>query len=209
MIESNSKREIYLIHGARNKECAIFCDELSELSKLYSNFHYTLILSEEENKEYRHGFIDASLIKEFVKNYKESTYYLCGPKILTDKVKGYLADFKIKPQHIRYEEFNIPEDITQAPNYPKDVKPNTVFKIKVGDKVIEASSNESILVALERVSIKVNVGCRIGECSYCRIKLVSGNVYTMPNCLLRFVDEKFKYIHSCRAHPLSDLEILL
>lgn len=47
---------------------------------------------------------------------------------------------------------------------------------------------------LERVGIRVNVCCRSGECSLCRLKLVSDKVYLANGMLLRLVDSKFGYI---------------
>lgn len=68
-------------------------------------------------------------------------------------------------------------------------------------------SGESILTSLERAGVRVNVCCRSGECSFCRIKLISGKVFMPRGVLLRHADEKFGYIHSCKAYPISDLEI--
>lgn len=84
-----------------------------------------------------------------------------------------------------------------------------VFKLKVGDKVVDAKSGESILTTLERNHIRCNVCCRSGECSLCRVKLVSGKVFTARGALMRYADEKFGYIHSCKAFPMSDVEIIL
>ena len=70
-------------------------------------------------------------------------------------------------------------------------------------------TNESILCTLERNKIRVNVCCRSGECSLCRVKLISGKVFIPRGVLLRHADEVFNYIHSCKANPISDLEIYL
>lgn len=82
-----------------------------------------------------------------------------------------------------------------------------MFQIKVGDQTIEAKSGESVLTALERSGLRVNVCCRSGECSLCRVQLVSGKVFTAQGTLLRHADELFGYIHSCKAYPVSDLEL--
>ncbi|MEG1305461.1 MAG: 2Fe-2S iron-sulfur cluster binding domain-containing protein, partial [Oscillospiraceae bacterium] len=82
-----------------------------------------------------------------------------------------------------------------------------VFKLTVGDRVIDAKSGESVLTALERAGVRVNVCCRSGECSLCRVRLVSGKVFLSKGIMLRMADEKFGYIHSCKAYPISDIEI--
>ncbi|HPJ40416.1 MAG TPA: 2Fe-2S iron-sulfur cluster-binding protein, partial [Spirochaetota bacterium] len=51
--------------------------------------------------------------------------------------------------------------------------------------------------------------CRSGECSLCRVKLLSGKVYQPRGAHVRASDLKYGYIHSCAAYPLSDCEVLL
>ena len=55
----------------------------------------------------------------------------------------------------------------------------------------------------------MNVCCRSGECSLCRVKLVSGNVFLARGMMRRYADEKYGYIHSCKAYPMGDIEIML
>lgn len=105
--------------------------------------------------------------------------------------------------------FGTRQDIQNEPGFPQELSGTEVFKLKVGDKVIDAKCNESILCALERAGVRVNVCCRSGECSLCRVKLVSGKVFMPRGVLLRHADEMFGYIHSCKAYPIGDVEIAL
>lgn len=123
--------------------------------------------------------------------------------------KDTLLKMGMKNKDIRDEVFGTINDVTKEDGWPKSIKGDEIFKIKVGDKIIDAKSSESILIALERNNIRVNVCCRSGECSLCRVKLISGNVYLANGMLLRKADEKFNYIHSCKSYPNSDLEIEL
>lgn len=50
---------------------------------------------------------------------------------------------------------------------------------------------------------------RSGECSLCRVKLLSGRVFQPPGALVRKSDTQFGYVHSCVSYPLSDLEVLI
>ena len=77
----------------------------------------------------------------------------------------------------------------------------------IGGKTIEGKSSESLLTSLERAGVRVNVCCRSGECSLCRVKLESGKVFMPRGALLRYADEKFGYIHSCKAYPISDVRL--
>ncbi|MEG1437224.1 MAG: 2Fe-2S iron-sulfur cluster binding domain-containing protein, partial [Oscillospiraceae bacterium] len=81
--------------------------------------------------------------------------------------------------------------------------------INDGEKEINAFSGESLLTALERSGVRINVCCRSGECSLCRIQLVDGKVFMPRGVLLRHADEKFGYIHSCKAYPITDVSIYI
>ncbi len=210
VLESGLEREIHLLYGARNSEAAIFDKELKTFQKLYSNFKYTLILSDQDAKGGdRKGFIDATCIKDIVKDLENTTFYLCGPQVMTDFCAEALKKLNVRDRNVRREMFGARQDIQNEFGFPKELSGSEVFKIKVGDKVIDAKCNESVLCALERAGIRVNVCCRSGECSLCRVKLVSGKVFMPRGVLLRYADEKFGYIHSCKAYPISDVEIAL
>ena len=101
------------------------------------------------------------------------------------------------------------EVVAVGPGKVQDDGKRVALDVKVGDKIIDAKCNESILCALERAGVRVNVCCRSGECSLCRVKLVSGKVFMPRGVLLRHADEMFGYIHSCKAYPIGDVEIAL
>lgn len=210
VLEKGLDRELHLVYGARNIDLAIFDAELKDFAKKYNNFHYTLVLSDKDAKGGdRHGFIDADCIKDVVKTLDKTTFYLCGPQVMTDFCVDILKSLNVRPRDIRREMFGARQDIQNESGFPKELTGSEVFKLKVGDKVIDAKCNESILCALERAGIRVNVCCRSGECSLCRVKLVSGKVFMPRGVLLRHADEMFGYIHSCKAYPISDVEIAL
>ncbi|MFH1953304.1 MAG: 2Fe-2S iron-sulfur cluster binding domain-containing protein, partial [Pseudomonadota bacterium] len=51
--------------------------------------------------------------------------------------------------------------------------------------------------------------CRSGECSMCRIKVLSGKVFQPADVPVRKSDRQFGYVHACVSYPLEDLEILI
>lgn len=209
ILESGMDREIHLIYGCRNEEVAIYHNELYEMNKKHKNFHYTLVVSDIDAKfTGRKGFIDAKCIKDLVGKLDDCTFYMCGPQIMTDFCMKVLEELNIKGRNIRREMFGSRQDIQNEPGWPTELNGTEIFKVKVGDKVIDAKSSESLLTAIERAGLRVNVCCRSGECSLCRVKLASGNVFMPRGVLLRLADEKFGYIHSCKAFPISDLEII-
>lgn len=207
---SKEDRDVVLLYGSRNLDTAIYHEELSDLASRFSNFKYQLVLSEAPS-DYKgeKGFLDERIIKKYAPDYLSRTAYISGPNVMHKFCKDTLLKMGMKNKDIRDEVFGTINDVTKEEGWPKSIKGDEIFKIKVGDKIIDAKSSESILIALERNNIRVNVCCRSGECSLCRVKLVSGNVYLANGMLLRKADEKFNYIHSCKSYPNSDLEIEL
>ena len=62
------------------------------------------ILSEEELKDFEHGFITESLLKKHdVSDYKY--VYLCGPKPMMDSIEEQLKNLNVKEEAIIKEEF--------------------------------------------------------------------------------------------------------
>ncbi len=207
VLESGEDREITLLYGSRTEEAAMYHEELSAFAKKHSNFHYTLILSDEEKEGMEHGFLDAARIQAHVPDILDCTYYLCGPAVMMEFCRKALEELQIPGRSIRREVFGTRRDIWNEPGWPEGMTGEEIFHIQIGEKQIEAKSGESVLTALERSGVRVNVCCRSGECSLCRVQLVSGKVFTAQGALLRYADECFGYIHSCKAYPISDLEL--
>ncbi|MPN38055.1 hypothetical protein SDC9_185578 [bioreactor metagenome] len=112
-------------------------------------------------------------------------------------------------KRIRRELFGACKNVEQEAGWPAELTGEEIFRVTVGERTIEARANEPILIALERAGIRVNVCCRSGECSLCRVKLVSGKVFLSKGMMLRKADEQYGYIHSCKAYPIGDVSILL
>lgn len=208
ILEAHLDRKVSMLYGCRSEKAALFHEELSAYAKEFPNFSYYLVVSDErEGWTGEKGFIDGKLISKLISDINEATYYICGPQVMNDFCKKELEAMGIPEKCIRREMFGARRDIEQEAGWPKELSGQEVFKLIVGDKVIEAKANESILTSLEHAGVRVNVCCRSGECSLCRVKLVSGRVFLSKGIMLRMADEKFGYIHSCKAYPISDIEI--
>lgn len=128
---------------------------------------------------------------------------------MNDFCKKELEELGLHEKQIRREMFGTRRDIQNEPGWPENLTGNEVFNVKIGERIIPAKSGESLLTALERSGVRMNVCCRSGECSLCRVKLVNGKVFLSKGVLQRYADEKYGYIHSCKAYPISDLEIII
>lgn len=208
ILETGADREIHLLYGCRNEDVSIYHKELGEMADKHDNLNYHLVVSD-ENTGFtgREGFLDAKCISELVGDLDNTTYYICGPQIMMDFCTAALDELEIPKRKVRQEMFGATPAIQKEPGWPQDLSGEEVFKVKIEGKVIEAKSSEPLLNSIEAAGIRINVCCRSGECSYCRVKLVSGQVFMPRGVILRYADEKYGYIHSCKAYPISDLEL--
>lgn len=210
ILDAGLDRDVVMLYGCRNPEAALYHEELTAYTAAFPNFRYHLVVSDPvENWDGERGFLDEALIRRLVPDFAQRTSYICGPQVMNDFCKSALEAMGVPEKKIRREMFGARRDIQNEPGWPAELTGNEVFTITVGDKKIPAKSGEPVLVALERAGVRVNVCCRSGECSLCRVKLVSGNVFLARGMLRRYADEKYGYIHSCKAYPMGDIEIML
>lgn len=210
IVDAALDRDVVMLYGCRSSKAALYDEELRAYSEKYPNFKYHLIVSDEDDSwNGETGFIDRNLIMHLVPDYAERTCYICGPQVMNDFCKKELEELGLPEKQIRREMFGTRRDIQNEPGWPENLTGDEVFNVKIGERIIPAKSGESLLTALERSGIRMNVCCRSGECSLCRVKLVNGKVFLSKGVLQRYADEKYGYIHSCKAYPISDLEIII
>lgn len=82
------------------------------------------------------------------------------------------------------------------------------------DKKSEFScfGNETVLAAFERNNIPSPAKCKVGECGFCRCRLIEGKVNTVTTAgidSMRKADKKYDFIHPCRAFAESDITLAL
>ena len=210
IVDAALDRDVVMLYGCRSSKAALYDEELRAYSEKYPNFKYHLIVSDEDDSwNGETGFIDRNLIMHLVPDYAERTCYICGPQVMNDFCKKELEELGLPEKQIRREMFGTRRDIQNEPGWPENLTGDEVFNVKIGERIIPAKSGESLLTALERLGVRMNVCCRSGECSLCRVKLVNGKVFLSKGVLQRYADEKYGYIHSCKAYPISDLEIII
>ena len=211
IVECGLERIVYLFYGSKNLNDAIFHDELRSLSDRFENINYLPVIEEpQEGYEGPTGFITGDLIREIIGEPAEKTFYLCGPQGMYDFCVPELERLGIPKRNIRKEVYGAPAHICDYPGWPEDIKADDVFAVKVnGGPTIEARAGEPLMLALEKKGVLIPSLCRSGECSKCRVKVLSGKVFQPAGVPVRKSDTQFGYVHSCVSYPLEDMEILI
>jgi ferredoxin-NADP reductase/ferredoxin len=210
-IQSGLQRTLYLIYGNRSGDDMIYHEELLQMAEKHANFNYIPVLEQPDaGYQGKIGYITGELIKETVGDVEGKSFFICGPQAMYNFCLPELQKLGVPKRKIRKEMFGTPIDIWEYPGWPEAVKPDQVCTIKVnGENKLETVASESILVTLEKNGLVIPTICRSGECSLCRIKILSGKVYQPQGTPVRKSDRQFGYVHSCVSYPLEDLDILL
>ncbi len=211
VVECGLDRTIYLLYGNKNLNDAIFHDELQTLSSQFKNITYVPVIENPlEQYKGRSGFITADLIGETIGDMNDKTFYLCGPQGMYDFCLSELEKLDVVKRKIRKEVYGAPVNIWDYPGWPEEVEADQVFKVKVDNGLTtEARAGESLILALEKAGIMIPSLCRSGECSMCRVKILSGKVFQPAGVPVRKSDRTYGYVHSCVSYPLEDLEIVI
>ena len=198
-----------IIFGNRTEDSILFKDELEELAASCDKIKIAHVLSDEESEYYEHGFITADLIKKLAP--EEYSVFVCGPRAMYRFLESELPKLELPEKFIRREIMGVAKDISEIPGYPKDAAGKyftLTIRQGVSEYTIPASSEESILVAIERAGIVAPSRCRAGECGWCRSKVISGDYFAPEaNESRRYSDRTTDNIHPCVTFPVSDMVI--
>ncbi|MBW1707959.1 MAG: 2Fe-2S iron-sulfur cluster binding domain-containing protein [Deltaproteobacteria bacterium] len=209
--ECGLDRSVHLLYGNKNLNDAIFHDELQAISSRFENITYLPVIENPlEGYKGRTGFITADFIRETIGHLSDKTFYLCGPQGMYEFCLPELEKLGIAKRKIRKEVYGAPVNIWDYPGWPKEIKADQVFTVSMdGGVTMEARAGEPLVLALEKEGILIPSLCRSGECSMCRVKIISGKVFQPSGVPVRKSDRKYGYVHSCVSYPLENLEIVI
>ena len=195
--EGSEDFRLTLIYGARTRDHIPFDPEKFR----GEGVEVIVVLSEEEAEGYRHGFITAGLLKEYIDC--DTSVFMCGPDAMYRFVRGELESLGFDETKIRQERNSVGD---------REVSEIKAFRliVHIRDAVYElvAANNETLITALERAGIPAVVRCRNGVCGFCHSRVVNGEYFiAKENDFRRSADKKFNYIHACSTYPESDMEI--
>lgn len=94
-----------LFYSAKNKEGLLYYDELHEIVRKNNNADVVCTVTREIPDDWQEETrrVDAAMITAHVPDYKERTYYLCGPKPFIDTMIAIIKELGIPDEKIRRE----------------------------------------------------------------------------------------------------------
>ena len=185
--------DLTILYGSASSDDIVMKEELDVLEGACDKLHIVHVL----------------LIKKY--SAEDTTYFICGPQVMYNFLRKEVTKLDVPARRVRFEVFGQAKDIAMYEGFPTELR-HVSFTITVvrgiSEVQIPAKATESIVVALERAGIRIETGCRSGECGFCRTKVISGDYFVCPEGDgRRAADKEFNYVHACAAYPLSDMKI--
>jgi ferredoxin-NADP reductase/MOSC domain-containing protein YiiM len=219
MLESlaaaRSRREVWWIHGARNRAEHAFADEarrhLAALPGARSHIRYSRpAASDAPGRDYdAEGRVTFEVLQD-VGVPPAADYYLCGPTAWMRDLAAGLSTWGVASERIHTEIFGSKplEGAERAPHPPPGARgagPEVAFTTS-GLTVHWDPAFGSLLELAEACDVPVAWSCRTGVCHSCECGLVDGEVAYLPDPLEPPEDG---HALICCSHPTSDVALEL
>ena len=196
---SGSRREVWWLHGARNRESHAFALDVRRLVAALARGRSYVCYSrpaagDELGQHYdAAGHLDGATLDALAVP-RDGDFYLCGPVGFMHDLTAGLAALGVPPDRIHTEIFAGLEAMTpgvvggaqRAPHVPSD-DPGSGPLVSFARSGLavhwSASKHRSLLELAEACDVPVRWSCRTGVCHSCESGLVSGSIAYDPEPL--------------------------
>jgi ferredoxin-NADP reductase len=188
---AGDEREVWWLHGARDRANHAFGREVDELLRQLPHAHRLVTYSRPAPGESPGAEFDAvgRLSIETITAAgvpADADYYICGPAQFMSALSAGLVAHGVAPERVAMETFGAVAAGPRAPGLDKQPPPHVpagapgtgpaVTFSRSGLTVPWDRSYGSLLELAEACDVPVSFGCRNGVCHYCESGLLAGDV---------------------------------
>ena len=184
-IDSRSKREVWFFHGARHSAEHIQKQHLEKIAAENENVRLHICYSRPRpgdvlGRDYQHaGHVTADLLK-LVLPSNNFDYFICGPGPMMKGITDGLAAWGVPDKNVHFEAFG-PATVKKATATPTKSETDMLAKLQVtfsrsGKTWHWNPATVSLLEFAEEKGIRIDAGCRAGNCGTCLVAVKSGEV---------------------------------
>ena len=193
-----SRREVWWIHGARNRAEHAFAAEVQGLLKLLPGGRSHICYSAPGPADRpaidfdAAGRVDVHVLQELGVS-READFYLCGPAAFMSSLTADLTSWGVSAERLHSENFGsgpamtpgvaaAPARAPHLPDRPPGAGPMVSFA-RSNLAVRWDSAFQSLLELAEACDVPVRWACRTGVCHNCESGLIAGAIDYLPNPL--------------------------
>jgi ferredoxin-NADP reductase/MOSC domain-containing protein YiiM/ferredoxin len=219
LVRERSRRPIWWLHGARNREEHAFGAEVDALLDDLPDTHRLVAYSRPAGADTPGIYHDVSgrldlAILEQAGVPKDADYYLCGPNGFMRAIGAALTARGVAPERVATEVFGavavhrsgIVTAGDRAPG-PPDGPPGSGPTVTFARSTLAVAWDDrfpSLLDFAEACNVQVGFGCRHGACHNCESGVLAGTISYSPDPLEPPPDGR---ILVCCSRPTSELTL--
>jgi hypothetical protein len=185
LAENNSHRETWFFYGVRNSKELALRDEIKEAVDANSHFHSVFVFSQPteeciaEKAFDAEGFLSVDVMKRYLSsnNYE---FYICGPPPMMESITAQLLEWGVPEEDINFEAFGpaTVKKVAKAEGHEPAAAGEgiNVQFARSGKTIVWTEAAGTLLELGEANGLRLNAGCRAGNCGTCATAVKSGKV---------------------------------
>ena len=174
LVARRSKAQVVFMHFARTPEDVIFRAELMEIAREHPNVKLVLCVEEAgasaDAWQGAVGRFREPLLVQHAPEFRELDTFLCGPSGFMQAVMSCFEQADADLSKRRYARFNVELDAGRFLDHAQVIR-----FLRSGAESV-SNRPRTILEEAERAGLRVESGCRAGNCGTCRCRKKSGVV---------------------------------
>jgi ferredoxin-NADP reductase len=185
IIEANPQREVWFFYGLRHGGEHVQPDHLRRIAADNPSIQMHICYSgprpnvDRQGEHYTHSEqISIDLFKRLMpQNAAAAHFYLCGPPPMMQSLVDGLLGWGVEVGRIHYEAFG-PASVKSAGPKPEAAAAASAFEIAFArsDKKCVWDGRSTLLEIAEANGVRIDFGCRAGNCGTCITAVKQGNV---------------------------------
>ena len=212
LADTNSHREVWFFYAVTHGGEVALKGEISAIISDHSNFHSVIVFSKPsdecvEGKDYDFsGYLSVDVLKRYLKN-SNYEFYICGPPPMMESLTTQLQDWGVPESDVRMEAFGPASVKKIAKSKPPDAETSKGFNVEFtrsGKSLVWTPDAGTLLELAEANDIRINSGCRAGNCSTCLTALKGGKVSYISKPASQLAQGSTLV---CIAHPDGDVSL--
>jgi ferredoxin-NADP reductase len=210
LADTGSRRTAWFFLAVRNGNDVALRDEINEVaSKNRQQFRAITLYSDPteqciEGKDFDcKGFLSVDVLKRYLgtSNYE---FYICGPPPMMEAMVKALSDWGVPETDIHFEAFG-PGSVKKVQKPEPGESAGTGFKVQLtrsGKSLAWTKEAGTLLELAEANGVRINSGCRAGNCGTCVTAVKQGSVsYLVKPASVPAPGSALL----CIAHPAGDV----
>lgn len=189
LLAARASSQITFMHFARSPRDIIFRAELERLAASHPNVRFMYCVEDAAGSDWSGevGRFSPELLSQHAPEFRELDVFLCGPAGFMRSVVQTLEAADADLSKLRYERFSVELDASQFLSHS-----HLIRFVRSGAESI-SNRARTILEEAESAGLRVESGCRAGNCGTCRCKKRSGVVVDITTGIESAAGEQFIY----------------